>query len=111
MSETPSGASLKVSAWGARDSASGRLENTYGVTGAKTDPLWDWTVGLLGLGQLDLSSEGLVGLANSLVYCLRVYHRGATYWHGCGRWVVDVNSKSFAAMELSISEPGSRAQG
>lgn len=32
-----------------------------GVSGTETDPLWDWTVGLLGLGQLDLGAESLLG--------------------------------------------------
>jgi len=35
-----------------------------GVTGPETDPLWDRTVLLLGLGQLLLGAERLVGLWN-----------------------------------------------
>jgi hypothetical protein len=33
-----------------------------GVTGSETDPLWDWSVLLLGSGELDLCSEGLMAL-------------------------------------------------
>jgi hypothetical protein len=32
------------------------------VTGSETDPLWDGSVLLLGSGELDLCSEGLVAL-------------------------------------------------
>lgn len=113
-SETPSGASLKVSATAcaAQDSASGGMGEAYGVAGTKTDPLWDWTVGLLGLGQLDLGSEGLVGLAGSLVCCSQVGYRGVARTGMAAVVGLSMSTrKSVAAMELSISELGSRAQG
>jgi hypothetical protein len=37
-----------------------------GVTGSKTNPLWDGSVLLLGSGELDLCSEGLVALEGSM---------------------------------------------
>ena len=74
--------------------------------------MWDWTVGLLGLGQLDLSSEGLVGLEISSVYCAEYIHRGVAHTGMAAVVGLSMSTqKSVAQMELSISQLGPRAQG